>query len=176
MAAIGLPCVVKPSRSGSALGVSSVERDADLAGAVMGALSFSGAAIVERKIVGTEIAAGAIGAPLEPLPLVEIVPKHGVYDYEARYTAGATDYFAPARLEASAVDHVRSVAGAALASLGVRHLGRVDAIVDASGHATVLEANVSPGMTATSLLPMAASAAGLTFEGMCDRIIQSAAR
>jgi D-alanine-D-alanine ligase len=172
---IGLPCVVKPSRSGSALGVSSVEREADLAAAVMGALSYSEAAIVEQKVIGTEVAAGAIGTPLEPLPLVEIVPKDGVYGYEARYTAGATDYFAPARLEASANDNVRAVAAAALAALGVRHLGRVDAIVDAAGKATVLEANVSPGMTDTSLLPMAASAAGLTFEELCDRIIHSAA-
>jgi D-alanine-D-alanine ligase len=171
---VGLPCVVKPSRSGSALGVSSVEREADLAAAVMGALSFSEAAIVERKIVGTEVAAGAIGAPLEHLPIVEIVPKHGVYDYEARYTAGSTDYYAPARLEPSAAERVQAVAASALASLGVRHLGRVDAIVDASGRPMVLEVNVSPGMTDTSLLPMAANSTGLTFEELCDRIIHAA--
>ncbi len=96
---VGLPCVVKPSRSGSALGVGFVEREADIAPAVMAALSFSGAAVIESMIDGTEIAASFVGSPLDPLPLVEIAPKAGRYDYAARYTAGATEYFAPARLE-----------------------------------------------------------------------------
>ena len=95
---VGLPCVVKPSRSGSALGVSFVERAVDLPAAVMAALSFSGAAIVERTVEGTEVAVGLVGSALETLPAVEIVPKNGVYDYAARYTAGATEYFSPARL------------------------------------------------------------------------------
>jgi D-alanine-D-alanine ligase len=171
---VGLPCIVKPSRSGSALGVSAVEREADLAGAVMGALSFSDAAIVERKIVGTEIAAGVVGAPLEPLPLVEIVAKDGVYDYAARYTAGATDYYVPARLDPSVAEAVRIAAADALASLGTRHIGRVDVIADGAGQPMVLETNVYPGMTETSLLPMAADAAGISFEDLCDRIIQAA--
>jgi D-alanine-D-alanine ligase len=171
---VGLPCIVKPSRSGSALGVTSVERADDLAGAVMSALSFSGAAIVERKVVGTEVAVGAFGTPLEALPLVEIVPKEGVYDYAARYTAGATDYFAPARLDDSVAGAVRSAAIDALRALGTRHVGRVDVIVDAAGAPAVLEANVSPGMTETSLLPMAANAAGLSFEDLCDGIIRAA--
>jgi D-alanine-D-alanine ligase len=172
---IGLPCIVKPSRSGSALGVTSVERSEDLAGAVMSALSFSGAAIVERKIVGTEIALGAFGSPLDPLPLVEIVPKEGVYYYAARYTAGATEYYAPARLEASIADTARAAGIGALRALGTRHVGRVDVIVDAAGAPAVLEVNVSPGMTETSLLPMAANAAGLSFEDLCDGIIHAAA-
>jgi D-alanine-D-alanine ligase len=171
---VGLPCVVKPSRSGSALGVSSVERDDDVAGAVMSALSFSGAAIVEQLVVGTEVAAGAIGTPLETMPLVEIVPKEGVYDYAARYTAGATDYYAPARLDPTTGDRVRTAANGALAALGTRHVGRVDVIVDRTERAMVLEVNVSPGMTETSLLPMAANAAGLSFEDLCDRIIHAA--
>ena len=97
---VGLPCVVKPSRSGSALGVSFVERASDLATAVMAALSFAGAAIVEAKVEGSELAVGVVGTPLEALPLVEIVPKSGVFDYASRYTAGATEYFAPARVPA----------------------------------------------------------------------------
>jgi D-alanine-D-alanine ligase len=171
---VGLPCIVKPARSGSALGVTSVERAGELAGAVMGALSFSGSAIVERKVVGTEIAAGAIGTPLELLPLVEIVPKEGVYDYAARYTAGATDYYVPARLDASMVEEVRAAVAATFASLGTRHIGRVDVIVDRSGQPSILEANVYPGMTETSLVPMAADAAGLPFGDLCDRIIRAA--
>ena len=170
---IGLPCIVKPSRSGSALGVSAVEREADLAGAVMGALSFSDAAIVERMIRGTEIAAGFVGTPMEALPLVEIVPKDGVYDYGARYTAGATEYYVPARLDAASRDPSATWARTAIEALGTRGFGRVDVLVTPEGSPSVLEVNVSPGMTETSLLPMAAHAAGISFEQLCDRIIQS---
>ncbi len=104
---IGLPCVVKPARSGSALGVTVVEREADLAGAVMTALSFSGAAIIEQRMSGTEVAVAGLGTPLVTLPAVEIVPKAGLYDYGARYTAGMTDYFAPARLDPVVAETVR---------------------------------------------------------------------
>jgi D-alanine-D-alanine ligase len=171
---IGLPCVVKPSRSGSALGVTVVERAADLAGAVMAALSYSDAAIVEERVVGTEVAAAAIGDPLELLPLVEVAPKDGVYDYGARYTAGATDYWAPARLEPGTAASASAAAGGALRGLAIRSIGRVDLIVDARGRPWVLEANVSPGMTDTSLVPMAAAAAGLSFAQMCDCVIRAA--
>ena len=169
---IGLPCIVKPSRSGSALGVSAVEREADLAGAVMGALSFSGAAIVERMIRGTEVAAGFVGASLEALPLVEIVPKDGVYDYGARYTAGATEYFVPARLDGGVASAVRDAARGAVDALRIRGVGRVDVLVTPEGSPQVLEVNVSPGMTETSLLPMAAEASGIAFGMLCDDIIR----
>jgi D-alanine-D-alanine ligase len=176
MERVGLPCVVKPSRSGSALGVGFVEREADLPAAVMSALSFSGAAIVESRVGGTEVAIGLIGSPLDALPAVEIAPKEGVYDYAARYTAGATEYFAPARL----ADDVRAACATtaldAARALGLRDLTRVDAIVDPDGRPWVLEVNVSPGMTETSLLPMAAKAAGMSLTDLCDRILQSAMR
>lgn len=171
---IGLPCVVKPSRSGSALGVAVVERAADVAGAVMAALSYSDAAIVERRVSGTEIAAAAIGDPLELLPLVEVAPKDGVYDYGARYTAGATDYWAPARLEPDIASAASTAAARALDALGIRSIGRIDLIIDDRAQPWVLEGNVSPGMTDTSLVPMAAAAAGLSLPQMCDRIIQTA--
>ncbi len=171
---IGLPCVVKPSRSGSALGVAVVERAADVAGAVMAALSYSDAAIVERRVSGTEIAAAAIGEPLELLPLVEVAPKDGVYDYGARYTAGATDYWAPARLEPDIASAASTAAARALDALGIRSIGRIDLIIDDRAQPWVLEGNVSPGMTDTSLVPMAAAAAGLSLPQMCDRIIQTA--
>src|SRR5262245_55903091 len=169
---VGLPCVVKPSRSGSALGVAVVERAADLAGAVMAALSYSDAAIVERHILGTEVAAAAIGDPVEMLPLVEIAPKDGVYDYGARYTAGATDYWAPARLEPATATGAANAAAQTFEALAIRSVGRVDLIIDTQGRPWVLEANVSPGMTDTSLVPMAAAAAGLPLAQLCDRIIQ----
>jgi D-alanine-D-alanine ligase len=171
---VGLPCVVKPSRSGSALGVSFVEREGDLPAAVMGALSFSGAVVVEAKVEGTEVAVGLVGSPLEALPLVEIVPKEGVYDYAARYTAGATDYYAPARLDADRANDCTTTSYAAAAALALRDVTRVDTIVDRDGRAWALEVNVAPGMTETSLLPMGAQAAGMDLGALCDRILQSA--
>jgi D-alanine-D-alanine ligase len=171
---VGMPCVVKPSRSGSALGVSFVERETDLAAAVMASLSFAGAAIVEAKVEGTEVAAGFVGEPAEALPLVEIVPKGGVYDYAARYTAGATEYFAPARLDAGTAQAVTDVARAAVVALHLRDVTRVDAIVDRDGRPWILEVNVAPGMTDTSLLPMAAQVAGWSMSDLCERVVQAA--
>lgn len=171
---VGLPCVVKPSRSGSALGVTSVSREADLPAAVMAALSFSGGAVVETAIVGTEVAVGVLGTPGETLPAVEIVPKGGTYDYAARYTAGATEYFAPARLGDDATVACREAAMAAWTALSLRDVTRVDMIVDRDDVPWVLEVNVSPGMTETSLLPMGASAAGMGLAQLCDAVIQSA--
>ena len=171
---VGLPCVVKPSRSGSALGVGFVERAADLPNAVMAALAFSGAAIVEAKVDGTEVAAGLIGAPPEALPLVEIAPKGGVYDYAARYTAGATEYFAPARLSPDVAAVSAAEAGKAAMALGTRDVTRVDLIVDGQGLPWILEVNVSPGMTETSLLPMAAHGVGMGMADLCDRVLRAA--
>ena len=170
---VGLPCVVKPSRSGSALGVSFVERESDLAPAVMGALSYSGAAVVEAKVEGSEVAIGLVGDPFEPLPPVEIVPKGGVYDYAARYTAGATEYFAPARLTSEVAAACTGEALSAARALNLRDVTRVDLIVDREGRAWVLEVNVSPGMTETSLLPMAAVAVGWSLSDLCERVVEA---
>jgi D-alanine-D-alanine ligase len=171
---IGFPCVVKPSRSGSALGVGFVDREADLPAAIMGALAFSGAAIVETRVVGTEVAAGIVGAPGEPLPLVEIEPKHGPYDYVARYTAGATEYFVPARVSPEVAEACAVQARHAVDALRLRDLTRVDIIIDREGRPWVLEVNVSPGMTETSLVPMAAQAGGMSLAELCRRIVEAA--
>jgi D-alanine-D-alanine ligase len=170
---VGLPCIVKPSRSGSALGVVAVEGTDDLAPAVLSALSFSGAVVIERRVHGVEVAVTGLGTPMRVLPPVEIVPKDGVYDYGARYTAGSTEYFAPARLAPDAHERVRDAAARTFDALRTRDLGRVDIIVDRDGRPWVLEANVSPGMTDTSLVPMAAQASGLSFTQLCDAVLQS---
>jgi D-alanine-D-alanine ligase len=171
---VGLPCVVKPSRSGSAMGVGFVERSSDLPAAVMAALSFSGAAVVEAKVEGSEVAVGLVGSPWEPLPLVEIVAKGGVYDYAARYTAGATEYFAPARLNEEDAAAITADAIRAAEVLHLRDITRVDVILDAKRRPWVLEVNVAPGMTETSLVPMATHAAGRSLGDLCDSVIRSA--
>lgn len=173
---IGLPCVVKPARSGSALGVGFVEREQNLPAALMAALSFSDAAVVEAKVEGSEIACALVGPDLEALPLVQITPKNGVYDYAARYTAGATDYFAPALLTTEVSARVMGEARAAAQALHLRDLTRVDLMVDPEGQPWVLEVNVSPGMTETSLVPMAAQAAGTSLADLCDAVLQSLAQ
>jgi D-alanine-D-alanine ligase len=171
---VGLPCVVKPSRSGSALGVGVVTRTGDLAGAMMSALSYSDAVIVEAKVEGTEVSVGVIGDPPTALPAVEVVPKDGLYDYVARYTSGMTEYFAPARLGPEvSLACVDSALGTTTA-LRLRSVSRVDMIIDRAGLPWVLEANVSPGLTETSLLPMGASAAGMSISELCDLIARSA--
>jgi D-alanine-D-alanine ligase len=170
---LGLPLVVKPSRSGSAMGLTFVEREADLPHAVMSALSFADTAIVERRIAGPEVAAAMVGG-IESLPLVEVVPKSGAFDYAARYTPGATEYYAPARVAPESAAAVQSAAARAFAALGVRDVGRADVLVDGSGEPWIVDVNVSPGMTDTSLLPMAAQAGGIGFEELCDRVLRLA--
>ena len=171
---VGLPCVVKPSRSGSALGVGFVDRAAELPQAVMAALSYSGAAVIEAKVEGREVAAALVGSPLEPLPLVEIVPKNGAYDYAARYTAGATEYFCPAQLGDEQAAEVTRLSRRVADALGLRDLTRVDLILDDEGRPWVLEVNVCPGMTETSLVPMAAQARGMALRDLCDVILRAA--
>jgi D-alanine-D-alanine ligase len=155
------------------MGLTFVEREGDLPHAVMNALSFADTAIVERRISGPEVAAGMIGG-IETLPLVEIVPKSGIFDYAARYTPGATEYYAPARVGHESAATVQAAAARAFAALGVRDVGRADVVVDAAGRPWIVDVNVSPGMTDTSLLPMAAQAAGIGFEELCDRVLRLA--
>jgi D-alanine-D-alanine ligase len=170
---LGLPLVVKPSRAGSAMGLAFVEAERDLPNAVMNALSYADAVVIERRIDGPEVAAGMIGG-LDPLPLVEIVPKSGVFDYAARYTPGVTEYYAPARLDAEVTARAQAAAAASFEVLGIRDVARADVMIDADGKPWVVDVNVSPGMTDTSLLPMAAQAAGIGFEELCERVLRLA--
>jgi len=171
---IGLPAVVKPSRAGSAMGLSFVERAEDLAQAVMNALSFADAAVIESRVQGVEVAAAMVGVEVETLPLVEIVPRSGVFDYAARYTAGATDYFSPARIPPEAAAACHREARRAFEALGLRDVSRADILVDPNGVPWVVDVNTSPGMTDTSLLPMAAASAGIAFDELCERILRLA--
>jgi D-alanine-D-alanine ligase len=154
------------------MGISFVERESDLPSAVMNALSFSDAVVVERKIAGTEVAAGMVADASDPLPLVEIVPKSGLFDYAARYTPGTTEYYAPARIADEVMASCRDEATKTFRALSIRDVGRADMIVDADGSPWVIDVNVSPGMTDTSLLPMAAAAAGVDLPELCDRVVR----
>lgn len=173
----GLPLVVKPSTQGSALGLTKVERADQLAEALLSALSFASAALVEQWIDGVEIAVSVLddadGKP-DVLPPVEIVAKSGLFDFSAMYTRGETDYFVPARLAPEVGVLVVRLAAQVHTLLGCRDVSRVDMVVDPSGTPYVLECNTSPGMTETSLLPMAAGAAGRSFEDVVTQLTLSA--
>lgn len=175
--ALGLPLMVKPARGGSALGATAVTTVDDLPAAMVTCFSYGEAALVERLVTGTEVAVGVVDTGDGPraLPPVEIAARSGVYDYAARYTAGATEYFVPARLDDAATAEVARVAVAAHDVLGLRDLSRADLLVDADGAVHLLEVNVSPGMTETSLLPMAVEAAGLSFGALLQALLEQAA-
>jgi D-alanine-D-alanine ligase len=174
---LGLPLVVKPAAGGSALGAGIVRDAAALPAAMVHCFSYGDTALVERFVEGTELAVSVVDVDGTPraLPAVEIVPKEGLFDYAARYTAGATDYYTPARLDDRLLDAAGAVALAAHRVLGLRDLSRTDLIVDAAGTPWFLEVNVSPGMTETSLLPMAVAAAGLDLGGLCRDLLSAAA-
>lgn len=160
---LGLPLMVKPARGGSGLGASVVREAAALPAAMVGCFGYGSTALVERFVAGMDVAVSVLDLGEGPfaLPAVEIVPADGVYDYAARYTAGRTTWHTPARLPEAVSERVAEVAVAAHRALGLRDLSRVDLIVDPEGEPHVLEVNVSPGMTETSLLPLAVSAGGL---------------
>jgi len=158
---LGLPLVVKPTRGGSALGVTLVRRAEDLPRAMVDCFSYGDIALIERAVEGTELAVSVVdGADgLQALPAVEIVTE-GTYDYDARYNPGRTRYYTPARLDPEVAARVAEVAIRAHEALGLRDLSRSDLIVDATGEPQFLEVNVAPGMTETSLFPQAALASG----------------
>jgi D-alanine-D-alanine ligase len=172
---LGMPLVVKPAAQGSALGVKMVSRFPELAPAVASALDYDDRVILERFIKGAEVAASILGnRDLTPLPLVEIIPKSGFFDFEARYTRGMTDYFCPARLDPETTQRTIDVALRTHRALDCLNVSRVDIIVDEEGQPQVLELNISPGMTETSLLPLAAQEAGMGFTQLVGRLVELA--
>ncbi len=173
---LGFPMMVKPARSGSALGCAKVERIEDLPSAMVQAYAYGGVAVVERFVTGIEVAVPVIDTGNGPvaLPAVEIRPDSGVYDYTARYTAGATRFLAPAELDDAAAERCAQLAIGAHQALGLRDLSRTDLIVEADGTPVFLEANVAPGMTETSTMPLATEAAGLDLGCVLSELISLA--
>ncbi|WP_018348992.1 D-alanine--D-alanine ligase family protein [Longispora albida] len=173
---MGLPLMVKPAQGGSGLGAHVVRTAAELPAAMVGCFAYGGTALIERFVTGIDVAVTVLDLGEGPvaLPAVEIVPADGVYDYQARYTAGVTTWHAPARLSPEVSERVAALAVEAHKALGLRDLSRVDLIVDAGGDVHFLEANVSPGLTETSLVPMAIEAAGLDVGKVLGDLVQLA--
>lgn len=174
---MGYPVMVKPTRSGSALGCTKVSRPEDLPSAMVSAYAYGEEVVVEEFIEGTEVAVAVIGegADARALPAVEIRPDSGVYDYTARYTAGATRFVTPAEVSDEVSAACAELALTAHRALQLSSISRMDIIIR-DGIPVFIEANVSPGMTETSLVPLAMEAAGLDLGSAVSALVVSAAR
>jgi D-alanine-D-alanine ligase len=169
----GLPLVVKPVQEGSSVGVSIVRQVGQLEAAVELAFLHDNEILVEQYIKGQEVQVGILDD--QPIGAIEIVPKNEFYDFEAKYTDGMAEHIFPARLEAGLYKRAQQIGLAAHRCLGCSGYSRVDLLVTDEGDCYVLEVNTLPGMTALSLLPeIAAKGAGLAFETLVERIIESA--
>lgn len=166
------PYVVKPCAEGSSIGISFVDSQKDLEGALDCAFKYGEYAVVEEFISGREITVSVFDG--RPLPVVEIIPKKKFFDFQAKYIKGLTDYIVPALLDEAVALRAQSDAVVAYNALGCRHLSRVDIIIDDKNTPVILEVNTIPGMTQTSLLPKAAAAAGITFSNLCVRLLELA--
>lgn len=176
VARIGLPLILKPDQGGSALGAQVVTEATELPTAMVGCFAYGETVLAEQYISGTEVAVTVIELNGEPtaLPAVEIVPESGIYDYTARYTAGLTDFFTPARLSDESARAVSDLAVAAHRLLGLRDISRTDAVVAEDGTVQFLEVNISPGLTETSTLPMAIEASGKSIGTIYSDLIDQA--
>ncbi len=171
---LDLPVVVKPTNQGSSLGITIVKTESQWESALETAFAYSEEAIVEKFIEGKLLAIGM--NEMTPMPIVHIRPKSGFYDYEAKYTSGKTEYICPADLDENEAYLCRQTAKQVFQVLRGRGFPRVDLILDGAGIPQVLEMNTIPGMTPTSLLPMAAQKMGLEFDGLVIEILKTAQR
>ena len=169
---LGYPVIVKPSKQGSTVGLSIVRDPSALDAAVTEAFRYDDEVMVEEFIPGRELTVGILGA--EALPVGEIIPKHEIYDYECKYTAGMAEEQFPAKLSPAQTAEVQRLALAAFAALKLRGYARIDFRMNPQGVFYCLEANTLPGMTELSLIPQAAAATGISFPELCERIVQIA--
>ncbi len=168
----GFPVVVKPRREGSSVGLAKAGSMAELAEAIERALAFDEHVLIERFVKATEVHVGMLGGRV--LGAIEVAPKAGLYDYQAKYTAGMTDYFSPPRLAATRLRGVMNLAERAARALGCTGACRVDLLVTEGENEYVLEVNTLPGMTPTSLLPKIAASAGIDYAALCESILDGA--
>jgi D-alanine-D-alanine ligase len=166
--------VVKPSSQGSALGIKFARSAADVPAALVAAFSYDSRVLLERYVDGRDLAVSILDG--EPLPVVEAVPRdEEFYDFEARYEIGRTDFICPAELPPEVTARAQDLALRTYRLLGCEAFARVDLMLDREGELTVLEVNLIPGLTETSLLPQAAEAAGISFDDLVGRIVELAA-
>ncbi len=172
---LGLPVVIKPATQGSSIGTSIIREEAALGAAIVEALTMSEQAVAERFVDGVEVTASVMGNN-EPvaLPLIEIVPAQGFYDYEAKYTPGGSAHIIPARISDEVTDRVKSIARHIYRSFNCRGFSRIDFIIDSSEQPWVLEVNTIPGMTDLSLFPDAASHYGIGYDDLVEEIVKLA--
>ncbi len=168
----GFPCVVKPADQGSTVGVSIIADSDGLARGLKEAFSYSDEVVIEEYIEGREITVAILGD--KPLPVVEIIPKHGIYDYQCKYTEGMSEYVVPAEIPPEIGEEAKSQAVMAFKVLRCRDYARVDFRLGVSGKTFCLEVNSLPGMTSTSLVPKAARASGIDFPELADSIVRIA--
>lgn len=175
--ALGMPLIVKPAHGGSAQGVSWVDTTDELRHAMVHAFTYCDTAVVESRVVGAEICVTIIDTGEGPSAMqpIEIEPLSGHYDFEARYTAGATRFFAPARIPQESIEEAIRSALLAHTALGLRHLSRIDFMVDAEGAPWFLEASTMPGLTETSSTALALDAAGFDVGGVYSALVTSIA-
>jgi D-alanine-D-alanine ligase len=169
---IGFPMVVKPADQGSALGLRVAESAADVPGALVAALSYSSKVLLEQYVRGRDLAVSVLDGVA--LPIVEALPETGMYDFDARYEIGRSRFVCPADLPDDVTASAQALAVRVHELLGCRDVSRVDMLLDAEGGLHVLEADVIPGLTGTSLLPQAADAAGIRFDDLIARLIDAA--
>lgn len=168
------PVVLKPARQGSSVGLQFVDRVSDWSKALAEALRYDTQVLMEERIMGRETTVGILDG--SPLPVVEVRPRTGVYDYQNKYTAGSTEYLCPAPFDEATTRRIQQAGLAAFKAVGARDYSRVDVMVRTDGEPFVLEINTLPGMTETSLLPKAAAAAGIGYPELCDRMVRLALR
>ncbi|HWE43502.1 MAG TPA: D-alanine--D-alanine ligase [Gemmatimonadaceae bacterium] len=172
VAALGLPVVVKPSKQGSTVGLSVVKRREELAAAIALAYEHDDEVMIEAFVPGRELTVGILGG--DALAVGEIIPKHEIYDYECKYTAGMAVEEFPAKLDRAQTGAVQQQALAAFRALKLGGYARIDFRMSPEGHFYCLEANTLPGMTETSLIPQSAEACGIGFGELCERVVRLA--
>lgn len=166
---ISYPVVVKPSCGGSSIGVYYAYEESELKNALNSAFGYEDELIIEEKVTGKEFSCGVI--EYEALPVIEIIPKQGDYDFTNKYTKGATDEICPANISDELTKKIQAAAVSAARALGLNKYCRVDVLTDKDENCYCLEANTLPGMTATSLLPQEAMAVGIDFPSLCEKLI-----
>lgn len=167
---LGFPCVVKPCSGGSSVGTSIVWEEKDYLPALQDAFRYEKQVLVERYIRGRELTVGVLGG--RAMPVIEIIPKKGFYDYRNKYQSGLTEELCPAPLTASDTERLQRVAEEVFRTLMIDVYCRVDTLMDEKGRLYCMEANTLPGMTPTSLIPQMAAAMGMTFGELCEAIIE----